>query len=260
MVDTALCKELGIAVTSLPGFNAEAVAEACLALMLSVSRRIVETNRKMAAGQSLTSMDYVSRSLSNSTVGLVGQGAIARQVALKLNGAFPKCRILVYSPTSPMNRWTEQEGDQQDQGPVIIQHKRCQTLEELLQESDIVSLHCPLGPETRQMIGRAQFEQMKSTGILVNTGRGGLVDEEALADALESNQIFGAALDCLQTEPASAKTNKTYERLFKHERLVAVPHIGATTDEVSRDSTIRAVQNCRDWLDGKFDQIDHRVV
>lgn len=122
----------------------------------------------MRAGKVLHSVDYMGLSLSHKTVGLVGMGNIARELARKLTSAF-NCIILVYSPTSPADRWSDKD---QVHGPVP--HTRVGTLEELLKASDVVSLHAPLIPETRHLISTKELTLMKDSAILVNLARGPL--------------------------------------------------------------------------------------
>ncbi|MCG6535014.1 MAG: hypothetical protein L7F78_10040 [Syntrophales bacterium LBB04] len=239
--------ESGIAVTSLPGFNAEAVAEHTLALTLAVSRRLCETSYKIRTGGSLRSIDYMAHSLNRKTVGLIGQGAIARETALKFIGAF-NCKILVYSPSSPADRWT---------GSAAIPHRRCDSLEEMLPSCDVVSLHCPLLPETHKMVDERFLARMKPSAVLINCGRGALVDDAALYSALKAHAIFGAGLDVTAHEPANLHV---YPDLLLLDNIVVTPHIGATTIEVTRDSTIRAVENCYEYLTGQLDKIENRVV
>ena len=187
-VDVPLCKELGIAVTNLPGFNAEAVAEQTVALALAEARRTVEFDRRHRAGETIPSAYNLGLGLSSKTIGLVGMGDIAREVALKFHYAF-NCKIVVYSPTSPRARWTAASLAPSEP---VIPLTRVNTLDELLEVSDIVSLHCPELPETRNMMGEAQFRRMKPTAIFLNLGRGGLVDEDALYEACKNRRVFGA--------------------------------------------------------------------
>lgn len=113
----------------------------------------------------------------------------------------------------------------------MIPHERCRTLEELLARSDLVSLNCPANAETQHLINARTLSLMKSNAVLLNLGRGPLVDEEALTEALESRSIAGACLDVFCFEPASSKT---YPRLFALDNVVVTPHIAATTEEITR--------------------------
>lgn len=132
----------------------------------------------------------IGLSLYRKTVGLVGMGDCAREVALKFYHA-SKCRILVYSPTSPRTRWTAESTTPNEP---VIPHARVNSLEELLKESDVVSLHCPAVPDTFKMMSDKQFEIMKDSAIFLNLGRGELVDEEALFRACKNRKIFGAGV------------------------------------------------------------------
>jgi phosphoglycerate dehydrogenase-like enzyme len=181
----------------LPGFNAKAVAEHVLAMTLSLTRRVTETTLKMKAGQKLRSVDFLAEGLEGKTIGLIGQGNIAREVARKFVGAFD-CTILVYSPTSPAERWTSKDPD-----GVVIPHRRVD-LSELLSQSHVVSLHCPVTSDTRHIIDKAALAKMQPNSVLVNIGRGSLVDEAALLEALQGERLAGAALDCFEVEVSSA--------------------------------------------------------
>lgn len=192
-------------------------------------------------------------------------GDIAREVALKFHLAF-KCKIVVYSPTSPAMRWTTASSVQ---GEPIIPHTRAETLDELLEQSDVVSLHCPETPQTKNMMGQAQFAKMKKTAVFLNLGRGGLVDEAALYEACKKRTIFGAGehlrncstlpssadltmaagLDVFVTEPV---TSATYgDTLFSLDNVVVLPHAGASTIEVTRDSTVYAVETAYAYCRGQ---------
>lgn len=186
----------------------------------------------------------IGLSLHRKVVGLVGMGDCAREVALKFYHAC-KCRILVYSPTSPRTRWTTESETPEDP---LIPHTRVNSLEELLKESDVVSLHCPAVPQTFKMMGEKQFALMKKSAIFLNLGRGELVDEDALYNACKNRQIFGAGLDVFATEPVTAATyGKT---LFTLDNIVVLPHVGATTLEVTRDSTVTAVETAYSYCLG----------
>ncbi|GAA6049916.1 hypothetical protein JCM3770_007049 [Rhodotorula araucariae] len=246
------CKERGIVVTNQPGCNAKAVAEQALVLAIAVARRTVEFDRRMRRGERLPSIDWLAGTLEGKTVGVVGMGDIAHAFAKKMVGAFD-ATVLVYSPTSSPAKWTTCDAS----GHTPISHRRVSSLDELLAQADVVSLHCPLNEQTRGMMGRQQFLRMKQSGILINTGRGGLVDEDALTDALESGEIYGAGLDVLAHEPA---TRERYARLFACENVVVSPHAGAGTHEVQIDTCVVAVETCASYLRGEGLGKSTRVV
>ncbi|GAA5950196.1 hypothetical protein JCM21900_003503 [Sporobolomyces salmonicolor] len=246
------CKEAGIVVTNQPGANAKAVAELALGLTISIARRVVEFDRRLRRGEILPSIDWLAGTVEDKTVGLVGMGDIAREVAKKFHGAFD-APILVYSPTSSPLKWT----DQDPSGLPPVPHRRVSSLRELLTQSDIVSLHCPLVPSTFGMMGEAEFKLMKRDAILINTARGGLIDEGALLDALKTREIYGAGLDVVVHEPASAAT---YGELLSLENVVVLPHAGAGTEKVQAEGCVRALLTCESFLKGEGVGNSNRVV
>ncbi|GAA6059223.1 hypothetical protein JCM10212_006616 [Sporobolomyces blumeae] len=222
------CRAQSIVVTNQPGCNAKAVAEVALGLAILVTRKLAQVDLRLKRGERLVSQDWRAESVEGKTLGLVGMGDIARATAKKFSGAFDT-PVIVYSPTSSPLKWTEQDPS----GQPPVPHRRVSSLDELLAEADIVSLHCPLNAETKDMIGEEQLARMKSSAILINTARGGLVDEPALIRALQTNQIYGAGLDVFVHEPPS---RNEYEDLFSLDNVVVLSHVGAQTHQVQRDT------------------------
>lgn len=178
-------------------------------------RRIVEMNNRIRSGERVPSINALTPGLRGKTVGLVGMGDIAYQAA-KLFTAF-SCKILTYSPSSSATRW--KEGDSRF---APLEHERLSTLDELLERVDVLSLHCPLTPETKNLIGKAQLEKMRAGSVIINTSRGGMIDEDALADALKSGHIGGAGLDVMKTEPAFGENLGALRDL---PNVVILPHL-----------------------------------
>ncbi|GAA5831965.1 hypothetical protein JCM11251_002766 [Rhodosporidiobolus azoricus] len=237
------CKDLGIMATNQPGSNSKAVAEIALGLAISVARRITELDRRMRRGDVMPNITVLAETIEGKTLGLVGMGDIARETAKKFYGAY-ECPILVYSPTSPSTRWTADDPS----GLPPIPHKRVSSLNELLAQADIVSLHCPQTEQTTNMMSDEQFKIMKPSAILVNTARGGLIDEPALRRALLSREIYGAGLDVLVTEPG---TIENYGNVFYDlDNISLAPHSGGGTHEVQIRSCNIAVETCWSWLNG----------
>ncbi|KAL3432643.1 D-isomer specific 2-hydroxyacid dehydrogenase [Aspergillus tetrazonus] len=205
-IDLAAAKDTGVAVHNTPGLNSESVAEFTLDLALPLSRRIVETDHLLRKGERVVRSQTLGLSLFRKTVGVVGMGNIGKISAKKWIGAC-KAKIIGYDPFAPMDVWD------QDQ----ILHTRASTLDELLKESDVVLLHLPLLPNTRELIGLRELELMKETAILVNAARGGIVDEKALLDALKKKTIWGAALDALEVEPP---TLEVYGDIFRLRNVI----------------------------------------
>ncbi len=217
----------GVAVTNTPGANSIAVAELTLGLMLSLARRIPQHNASTRAGSwsRVTGIE-----LAGKTLGIVGLGQISREV-IRRASAFGM-RIVVQTGY-PDEKLADQYG---------VEYL---PLERLLREADFVSLHCAVTPERADLIGGEELKAMKPTSYLINTARGGLVDEEALYRALQEGWIAGAAMDAFKEEPATASP------LVGLDNFIATPHIGATTHESVLRMGIRAVENALQVLRGE---------
>ncbi len=236
-IDLDAAKARGIAVCNLPGTNARAVAELTLALMLATLRRLplLDAATRAGGGWSLDpALQDGFQEIGGRTVGLVGYGAIPRTLAPVLVAL--GCKV-IYTARAPH---PDVPGDYR-------------TLDALLAEADIVSLHVPLVEQTERMIGRAALARMKPGAVLINTARGGLVDQPALADALRAGHLAGAGLDVFAAEPADAA-----EPLFSLPNVVVTPHIAwLTTGTFARSFSI-AAENCRRLAAGEA--LLHRVA
>jgi phosphoglycerate dehydrogenase-like enzyme len=171
--------------------------------------------------------------LQGKSIGIIGMGNIGQAVAAMFQGAFGS-RVLTYDPYVPT---TGAWGD--------IEHSRVHVIDELLTQSDIASLHVPLVAATTGMISYPQLQKMKPSAILLNTARGGIVNEDDLARALDEKLIYGAGFDCHAQEPP---TKVKYERLWGHERFVGTPHIAAATDETQIATVNAATNGVLDYL------------
>ncbi len=236
-IDLEAARRRGILVCNMPGTNSQAVAEMTLLLMLATLRRLTHFDRRTRAGRGWEIDPEMMERLGEIRglqIGLVGFGAIPTLLApwLKAMGA-----EVVYSEL------------EMKEGVDI----RFVPFEELLATSDIVSLHVPLTDETTQMINRAALARIKPGAILINTARGGLIDEPALIEALESGRLAAAGLDVFAEEPARA-TNP----LFALDNVVRTPHIAWITGATLERSLAVAVENCRRLATGAPPL--HRVV
>jgi len=228
-IDVDAATAAGVAVTTTPGANESTVADHTVGLMLSALRRIVEHDRSVRRGEWNRTGPHVPWDLAGATVGLVGFGAIGRRVAQRLRGFVP--RLLVCDPAL--------EQDAELDGAERV------NLRELLARAEVVSLHAPLGPATRRLIGAEELAQMRPDAILVNTSRGGLVDEASLVDALERGRLRAAALDVFEDEPPRSA------RLRGLPNVVLTPHMGGVSERSVAEMTRRAVDAVLAALDGR---------
>lgn len=205
-VDLKYCEERGIKVQNCAGYATTAVAELTFGLLLDLCRNIGKCDT--AARNGGTKAGLIGFELEGRTMGIVGTGAIGARVA-KLAAAFGM-DVIAYSRT-----------------PGKVAGVRYVSLEELLVQADVVSLHVPLTDETRGMIGAEELALMKKTAVLVNTARGPVVDTKALADALNSGMIAGAAIDVFDAEPPLDSD----EPLINAKNTVVTPHVAFATDE-----------------------------
>ncbi|MCX7381257.1 MAG: 2-hydroxyacid dehydrogenase [Alphaproteobacteria bacterium] len=222
-IDLDAARARGIAVCNLPGSNAPAVAEMALLLMLATLRRLPMFDARLRAGQWATPpliQDSLGE-LHGRTVGLIGYGAIPQHLAPIL--AAMGCKLL-YTARSPKP------------GALATYVDR----DTLLAQADIVSLHIPLTPETERCIDAAAIARMKPGAILINTARGGLVDQTALTAALASGHLAAAGLDVFVHEPADPA-----DPLFALDNVVAAPHVAWVTSGTFQRSFATAAENCR---------------
>jgi phosphoglycerate dehydrogenase-like enzyme len=215
-------------VTTTPGANRETTADHALALILAALRRVVEHDASVRRGEWRRGGDLTPWELHRTTVGLVGYGEIGRAVARRLRGF--DVELLVCDPAVRPRRGIESV-----------------ELRELLRRSDVVSLHVPLTAATAGLIGAGELSLMRPTAVLVNTSRGGLLDEAALADALGANRLRGAALDVFADEPAVPRA------LAGLRNVVLTPHIGGLSERSIASMTERATAHVLDALSGTPD-------
>lgn len=232
-IDITAATELGIPVGNIPDSVTETTAQLAMALILAVTRRVCELDRGLRAEGSTREWFTMGRGmgvlLEDMTLGIVGMGRIGARVAGF--GRFIGMRV-VYTAHSikPFS---------------VTGNARHLPLEELLRVSDVVSLHCPLTPETRGMIGRNELALMRPTAFLINTSRGKQVDEAALADALEAGRLAGAGLDVFEAEP------EVSERLKRLDNVVLTPHIGSNTLRTRNKMAERCCERILDALAGR---------
>ena len=233
-IDVDAATKRGIPVLIAPGANTRSVAEHALALMLSLARGVPELDRRMRSGH-WDKATTTGIELFGKTLGVVGLGAIGRTL---LSLAVPLgMKAVAYDPFV-VGAGTNFPG--------LADLVLVPSLEALLREADIVSLHCPLTAGNRGMIGEAQFACMKPDAFLINTARGELVDPEALVRALSSGRIGGAGLDTFFPEPPAPDSP-----LWRFPNVVATPHIGAYTREAKERVGQIALGHVLDAIDGR---------
>jgi phosphoglycerate dehydrogenase-like enzyme len=225
-IDLDAATAAGVVVTTTPGANCETAADHALAMILAAVRRIVEHDASVRRGEWARGGELTPWSLHRATVGLVGYGEIGRAVARRL-GAFG-VDLLVSDPAL-----TRADG------------LRLVPLPELLARADVVSLHVPLGPGTRNLLSTDMLDRLKPEAILVNTSRGAIVDERALVDALASRRLRAAALDVFADEPAVPA------RLRALPNVVLTPHIGGLSVRSIAAMTEQATESVLAVLDGR---------
>lgn len=227
-VDLEAAKAKGIIVTNTPGANSRAVAELTIALLLLLARPVLASVDEMRRGGW---PQTTGLSLEGKTVGLIGLGRIGKEVARRLAGF--DCHILGHDIVV-------------DEFVATEYHLELVTLERLLQESDFVSLHVPLLPKTHHMVDEEFLRTMKAGAFLVNTARGGLVDQDALYRALDRGRLRGAALDVFDVEPPGADN-----RLLRLPQLIPTPHMGSHADGAANNMGWMALEDCLAVLRGE---------
>ena len=228
------CQQQGITVSNCAGYANEAVSELVIGLALALYRKLAACDTAVRNGG--TRIGLIGQELSGKKFGIIGAGAIGLAVA-KLAQAFG-CEVLAYSRT-----------------PKDIEGIRFVSMEELLHTADILSLHVPLTAGTRNLLGAAELKQMKKTAVLINTARGPVVDEEALADALERGLIAGAAVDVFAQEPPLAQNTP----LLKAPHTILAPHVGFATQEAMLKRAEIAFANVAAYLSGKPQNVMREV-
>ncbi len=231
-IDLKAAKEAGVVVVNSPLAATNAVAELAMGFMLSLARRIPEMNESMKA-EKWEKSSFKGSELEGKTLGLLGIGRIGARVA-ELAMVFGMT-IIAYDPFLSSEE-------------IRLRNAEPASFDELLEQSDYISLHLPLTEVTRGLIGEPQFQMMKTGMRLVCTARGGVVDEEALKAALDSGKVAGAALDVYATEPPASGSIAT------HPKVLASPHIGAQTKEAQTKAGIGIAQEVIAVLQGKEPQ------
>lgn len=218
-IDLEYCKEKGIKVSKTLGANSEAVADYTFALILALARKVIVIDKQCRKKdwKKITTSDVVGK-----TIGLIGLGSIGKGVVNRAKGF--GMNVIAYR-----RHWDEEYAKESG--------VKYATVEEIIKTSDFISLHTPLSDETRNMIGRKELEMMKPGAFIINTARGGLIDEEALLDALVEGRIGGAGLDVFSKEPPED------DRWYQLDNVVLGSHCGASTTGAADMMSLMSAQN-----------------
>ena len=216
-IDTTYARTKGIPVTNTPGVSTTSTAEVTTGLIITLAHRMVEGDRLMhtTGFDGWAPLFFLGHELAGKTLGIVGMGSIGQAVAQRMH-AFDM--PIVYSQRHQLDAAVEQRLG-----------ARFVSLDDLVAQSDVVTLHCPLTPETHHLLGAAQFQQMKSSAYLINAARGPIIDEAALLTALQQHRLAAAALDVYEAEPHVADGFKQLDN------VILTPHVGNATVE-ARDA------------------------
>ncbi|URZ03654.1 D-2-hydroxyacid dehydrogenase [Clostridium felsineum] len=234
VVDLEFAKEKGIIVTNIPAYSTQSVVQMSMALLLEVCCHVGEHNISVKKGEwqncaDFTYLKYPMIELYGKTIGLIGYGSIGKSMQRAAEALGMKVIVNTPHPDKKLESET----------------MKFASLEDLFKEADIVSLHCPLKEENKEMINKDSIKKMKEKVIIINTARGGLINEEDLYTALKTGKVYAAAVDVVSTEPIN-KNNL----LLKAENCIITPHIAWATSEARRRLMNIAVHNLKQFVNG----------
>lgn len=234
-IDVDAARARDIVVTNTPGVLTDCTADIAMTLLLAVARRIGEGERQLRAGEwrGWCPTHMIGTKVSGKTLGIIGMGRIGKATARRAHFGFG------------MNIVFHNRSKVDDEETRAMAARQLATVEDVLAQSDFVSLHCPGGADNRHLVNAARLAAMKRGAFLINTARGDVVDQDALVAALESGQIAGAGLDVFANEPDVPPA------LTRMENVVLLPHLGSATEETRVAMGMKAVENLTAFFDGK---------
>jgi D-3-phosphoglycerate dehydrogenase len=231
-VDVEACTAAGVVVVNQSGGNAHSVAEHALAMLITLSKRIIQADRALRREANVNRNALMGREVQGKTIGIVGLGNVGRRIAALCKGLLGM-NVLAYDPYLSATEMAERGGEKVE-------------LEELLRRSDYVSISCPLTKQSRGMIGAREFAAMQPHAYFITTARGFIHDEAALEDALRNKRIAGAGLDVWAKEPPPPD-----HPLLQFDNVLASPHTAGVTKEARENMATIAAEQMLDMLDGK---------
>lgn len=226
-IDVPAASRRGIVVMNTPTGNAVTTAEHALSLLLALARKIPQATASMKAGKWEKSK-FQGREIAGKTLGIIGMGNIGRIVADRAQGL--KLKVVAFDPVLSSERAAAL-------GVSLV------PLDELFGRADFITSHAPLTPETRGLVGKAAFDKMKPGVLIVNAARGGIVDEDALVEAIEAKKVAGAALDVFASEPLQSDS-----KLLGRDEIVLTPHLGASTSEAQERVAVQIAEQAVEYL------------
>jgi|TARA_B100001964_G_C14259732_1_gene614623 lactate dehydrogenase-like 2-hydroxyacid dehydrogenase len=228
LIDVDKCKELGIAVTNVPAYSTDSVAELAIAFIMELTKKLPFQRQEYDSGKWVYDMGFLTE-LSGKNLGIIGFGNIGKKAA-KIASAMDM-NILITTKTNQQEKYPE---------------FKFVELDELLSKSDFVTIHAPLTDKTKHMIFEEQFKLMKKTAFIINCSRGAVIDEKAMIDALQKKEIAGAGLDVFETEPLPKDS-----KLLKMDNVVMTPHSAFYTHEAIDRLNNVCIDNIENFLAGK---------
>ena len=234
-VDVEAARARGIVVTNTPDVLTDATADLAMTLLLAAARRAGEGERHLRAGEwsGWRPTHMMGRQVTGKTLGIIGMGRIGKAVAARAARGFDM-KVVFFDAFAP-----------DDEAIAALGAERLASVEEVLERADFVSLHCPGGAETRHLMNAGRLARMKPGAILINTSRGDVIDEAALAEALAAGTIAGAGLDVYESEP------RVTPALLAMENVVLLPHLGSATEETRIAMGLRMLENARAFFAGE---------
>ncbi len=231
-VDVPAASEKGIIVVNAPFGNTNSAAEHSMAILLSMCRNVPEANSSLKSGE-WKRAPFTGHELKHKTMGIIGLGKVGGRVALRAR-AF-EMEVMVYDPYISEKRAT-------DFGTRLVD------LDELVANADVISVHTPLNDETRDLVTAEHFAAMKEGVLIVNCARGGIINEQAMLDALNSGKVAGSAFDVWSEEPPQ---DEVIKQLIAHPRMIVTPHLGANTYEAQQNVAVDVSREIIHYLDGQ---------
>ncbi|PSL22148.1 2-hydroxyacid dehydrogenase [Shimia abyssi] len=237
-IDIPAAIEHGVPVVNIPEYAEETVAEGAFALLIALAKKLPALDAHMrATGWAWPEPTWLGSDIAGKTLGIVGLGKIGRSMA-RMAGAGFRARVIAYSPHTTAEEMA------------ALGVEKCDTLHEMLAQSDFVSLHCTLNDSTHHIIGKAELRTMKSSAILINTSRGALIDEAALLSAMTNNEIAGLGLDVYSQEPLALE-NHPLSSLFSMPNVLLSPHLTFYTHDAMTRLEDDTLARCRELLSGQ---------